>query len=153
MRFRKKPGAPHLARFSRDVGYHSAKPLTLNLKQMSKGSGRVPHVPEFPVKSRGFRTLHVPFLKGRRIRNLVQGRFQEIRGVRPTCPTCPDLPWGVRGPKTMGDPDFLPRRATSAHWCGSHRREPHGVRQRQQGPLEIRGKPNNRSPSFIIGPP
>ena len=57
-----EPGAPHLARFSRDVGYHSAKPLILNLKQMSEGSGRVPH-------------------------------------VRPS----------VRGPKTMGDPDFLPR--------------------------------------------
>jgi hypothetical protein len=57
----------------RFVVSHSAKPLTLNLKQMSEGSGRVPH-------------------------------------VRPS----------VRGPKTMGDPDFLPRGATNVRVCGFH---------------------------------
>ena len=32
--------------------------------------------------------------------------------------TCPGLPWGVPGPKTMGDPDFLPRGATNIRVCG-----------------------------------
>jgi hypothetical protein len=34
--------------------------------------------------------------------------------------TCPGLPWGVHGPKTMGDPDFLPRGATNVRVCGFH---------------------------------
>jgi hypothetical protein len=42
---------------------------------------RVPHIPRFPVKLRGFRTPHAPFLKERRTRGLVQGCVQEIRGI------------------------------------------------------------------------
>jgi hypothetical protein len=53
------------------MGYHSAKPLTLNLKYMSEVTGRVPLV-----------------------RN------------------------SVRGPKTVGDPDFLPQGATNVCVCG-----------------------------------
>jgi hypothetical protein len=34
------------------------------------------------------------------------------------------------GPKTMGDPDFLPRGATNVRVCGFHQGKPHGVRQR-----------------------
>jgi hypothetical protein len=37
------PGAPYLARFSRDVGYHCAKSLTFQPKPRSKETGRVPH--------------------------------------------------------------------------------------------------------------
>jgi hypothetical protein len=44
----------------------------------------------------------------------------------------------------MGDPDFLPRGVTNVCVCGFHQGKPHGVRQRQQGLQEIRGKPNNR---------
>ena len=52
----------------------------------------MPHGPEFPVEANGFQKPHAPFLNERRIRGLVQGSVQEIRGVRP----------GVHGPKTMG---------------------------------------------------
>jgi len=52
-------------------------------------------------------------------------------------PTRPGLPWG--------DPDFLPRSATNVRACGFHQGKPHAVRQRQQGLLEIRGKPYDRS--------
>jgi hypothetical protein len=37
--------------------------------------------PRFPVKSRGFRDLHAPFLNERRKRGCVQVRVQEIRGI------------------------------------------------------------------------
>jgi len=33
---------------------------------------------------------------------------------------CPGVPWGVHGPKKMGDPDFLPRVATNIRVCGFH---------------------------------
>jgi hypothetical protein len=47
----------------------------------------------------------------------------------------------VHGLKKMGDPDFLPRGATSVRVCGFHQGKPHGVRQRPKGLQEIRGKP------------
>ena len=34
--------------------------------------------------------------------------------------TCPGVPWGVRGTKTMGDPDFLSRVVTNVCVCGFH---------------------------------
>ena len=37
-------GAPYLARFSRDVGYHSPRPKALNNEVPPKETGRVPHV-------------------------------------------------------------------------------------------------------------
>ncbi len=37
--------------------------------------------PRFPVKLSGFRGLHAPFLKERRIRSPCQRRVQEIRGI------------------------------------------------------------------------
>src|ERR1700733_13177523 len=40
----------------------------------------IPH-PRFPVKRRGFRELHAPFLKERRTCCHVQGSAQEIRGI------------------------------------------------------------------------
>jgi hypothetical protein len=53
-------------------------------REMASSTGNrrsgAPH-PRFPVKSRGFRTLHAPFLRERRTRSLVEGRVQEIRGI------------------------------------------------------------------------
>jgi hypothetical protein len=42
------------------------------------------------------------------------GRVPLVRQTRP------GLPWGVRGTKTMGDPDFLPRGSTKVLVCGFH---------------------------------
>jgi len=49
-----------------------------------------------------------------------QPESQEIGRVPHVRPTCPGLPWGVRGPKTVGAPDFLPRGATNVRVCGFH---------------------------------
>jgi hypothetical protein len=45
---------------------------------------------------------------------------EEIGRVPHVRPTCPGVPWGVHGPKTMGDPDFLPHGATNVLVCGFH---------------------------------
>jgi hypothetical protein len=45
-----------------------------------KGPPGAPH-PRFPVKCRGFRELHAPFLKERRTHGPVRFRAQEIRGI------------------------------------------------------------------------
>jgi hypothetical protein len=50
---------------------------------------------------------------------------------------------GIRGPKTMGDPDFLLRAASDDHGCGSPQREPHADHQSHGSQQEIRGKPIN----------
>ena len=43
-----------------------------------------------------------------------------LDGCPTFAPTCPGVPWGVRGPKTTGDPDFLPRGAPNVRVCGFH---------------------------------
>jgi hypothetical protein len=45
---------------------------------------------------------------------------EEIGRVPHVRHTCPGVPWGVRGPKKMGDPDFLPRCVTNVRGCGFH---------------------------------
>jgi hypothetical protein len=45
------------------------------------------------------------------------GRVPHVRNTRP------GLPWGVRGPKTMGDPDLLPRGVTNVRDAKTHLRE------------------------------
>jgi hypothetical protein len=44
--------------------------------------------PRFPVKCRGSRELHAPFLKERRTRGRVQGGVHKIRGI---CPVLADV--------------------------------------------------------------
>jgi hypothetical protein len=82
--------------------------------------------PRFPVEFCGFPELHAPFLEERRTRGPVQCCVQEIRGIclvladvgyrRPPPQASyglhnyvrvPYVRTSVRGPKTMGDPDFL----------------------------------------------
>jgi hypothetical protein len=48
--------------------------------QLGNNGLGAPH-PRFPVKCRGFRGLHAPFLRERRTRGHVQGSVQEIRGI------------------------------------------------------------------------
>jgi hypothetical protein len=45
------------------------------------------------------------------------GRLPHVRNTRP------GLPWGVPVPKTMGDPDLLPRAATNVRAAKTHLRE------------------------------
>jgi hypothetical protein len=95
---------------------------------------RVP-TPRFPVEFRGFPELPAPFLR-KRIRGPVQSCVQEIRVISlvfremwdtaglPLEPSrvsqlrkAPHFRTSVRGPKKMGDPDFLLHRTRQHYVC------------------------------------
>jgi hypothetical protein len=81
--------ASHISRKTSELGAHKdsftredpkRKILVSGLTFNDQQHPGAPH-PRFPVKRRGFRELHAPFLKERRTRGYVQGSVQEIRGI------------------------------------------------------------------------